>query len=107
MRHAVRQKAHAALAAMEELAEPALRKALQPGIALEQRRRLELLLTPLEIAIPSQPQRRVLRAIEALEWIGTAQARDVLRALAAGAPEARQTREAQAALLRLSRRCQG
>jgi len=41
---------------------------------------------------------RTQRAIQALERIGTAEARHVLQALAAGAPAARETREAQQAL---------
>ena len=46
---------------------------------------------------------RSLRAIEALEHIETPEARDLLRKLAAGAPGARLTREAQAALDRLGK----
>jgi hypothetical protein len=103
-RYSVRQQAHETLAKMEELAEPALRQALKPGIALEQRRRLELLLGKLEGKMPSPSQLRVLRAIEALEWIGTAKAKQVLVALAQGAAEARMTQEARAALERLARR---
>jgi hypothetical protein len=41
---------------------------------------------------------RELRAAEALEWAG---ATEVLRKLATGMPEARLTREARAALIRL------
>jgi hypothetical protein len=47
---------------------------------------------------------RQLRAVEALEHIGTADARQVLQRLADGAPDARLTREAQASLERLKRR---
>ena len=44
---------------------------------------------------------RVFRALEVLERIGTAQARDVLQGIAGGAAEARLTREAQDCLRRL------
>jgi len=49
-------------------------------------------------------QLRELRAIEALEWIGTAESKQLLQELAAGAAEACLTREAQAAHQRLERR---
>ncbi len=47
---------------------------------------------------------RTLRALEVLEMIGSAEARKVLEALAAGAPGCELTAEAKAALERLSRR---
>jgi hypothetical protein len=47
---------------------------------------------------------RALRGIEALEHLGTAEARQVLRAVADGLPEARLTQEAKASLQRLGRR---
>jgi hypothetical protein len=46
---------------------------------------------------------RGVRAVEALEHIGTAEAREVLQTLADGAP-ARLTREAKASLERLAKR---
>ncbi len=45
-----------------------------------------------------------LRGVEALEGIGTADARQVLETLAAGAPGAELTRAASAAVERLQRR---
>jgi hypothetical protein len=42
--------------------------------------------------------------LEVLEHIGTPEAREVLKALAKDAPDARLTREAKAALERLARR---
>jgi hypothetical protein len=45
----------------------------------------------------------VVRAIEALEHTASPAARRLLAALATGAPEAHQTRQAQAALRRLER----
>ena len=44
-----------------------------------------------------------LRGVEALERIGTPEARRLLRELAQGAPEGRVTREAKLALHRLDR----
>jgi hypothetical protein len=46
---------------------------------------------------------RLVRAVEVLEHIGTAEARELLELLARGTPEARITREAKAALTRLQR----
>jgi hypothetical protein len=43
------------------------------------------------------------RAIQALEHIGTPAAKDLLEALAGGAPDARRTEEAKAALRRMVR----
>jgi hypothetical protein len=45
---------------------------------------------------------RGMRAVEVLERIGTAEARQVLQVIAQGAPGARLTREAQEALKRLA-----
>ena len=58
------------------------------------------------VVAPLQPPRylRELRAIEALEYIGTAEARAVLHRLAQGAPTARFTQEGRAALERLATR---
>jgi hypothetical protein len=47
---------------------------------------------------------RAVRAVEALERSASTEARGLLRALAAGVPQARLTREARAALDRLSKR---
>ena len=53
----------------------------------------------------NQPERlRMLRALEALERIGTPEARQLLHQLGQGAPEAWLTREAKAGLQRLTRR---
>jgi hypothetical protein len=54
-------------------------------------------------AVPPAATLRVLRGIQVLERIGTAEARGVLRDLASGAA-ARETREAKAALERLAAR---
>jgi RNA polymerase sigma factor (sigma-70 family) len=101
---AVREKAMAELQKLDELAEPALRRALQSKPTLEQRRRIEPMMAKLEAAIPSGDALRSLRAVRVLEHAGTPEARRLLRELATGAEGARLTREAAAALTRLNRR---
>jgi hypothetical protein len=100
---AARQKATAALEKHAELVVPQLRAALKGQPALEVAQRLEKLLH----SIASQPlpseRLRELRAVEALECIATPSARTVLQPLGRGAPEARLTREARAALRRLGK----
>jgi WD40 repeat protein len=88
---------------LEELAEPALRKALENQPSLELRRRIEPLLGEFRI-VRSPDSRRHLRAVRVLEAIGTPEARQVLENLAKGAPEARGTQSARDALERLARR---
>jgi RNA polymerase sigma factor (sigma-70 family) len=84
---------------LADMALPALRRAQKEPSSLEARRRVDRLLSRIEEAA-----RQDLRAVEVLEHIGTPEARGVLEALAKGAPEARLTREAKAALDRLERR---
>jgi WD40 repeat protein len=98
-----REAAARRLADVGEQAEPILQAALERQSSAEARRRIETLL--------AQPKRltegdelRTVRAIRVLERIGTPAARDVLKSLADGAPGARPTREARAALDRLTRR---
>jgi hypothetical protein len=95
----VRAKAAQALEAMGEGPGPALRKVLGNQPSLESRRRVELLLT--KIATEAL---RATRAMEVLEHLATSQARQVLHDLGQGAPGARQTQEAKAALNRLEKR---
>ena len=47
---------------------------------------------------------RALRAIGVLEWIGSAEARQILEKLSQGMPDAQLTRDAQSALQRLGKR---
>jgi hypothetical protein len=101
---ALRQKATEELEKIGELAETALRKVLagQPGLELRQRvdNLLDLLVSNRP---PSANRLQIVRALEVLERIGNAEARSVLDKLGQGAPLARQTREARAALARLAK----
>jgi HEAT repeat protein len=81
---------------------PALRKALENRPSAELRRRAEQLIEKLTSFTPAGQRLQELRAIEVLEWIGSAEARSLLAELAKGLPEARQTREVKAALARLA-----
>lgn len=98
---AVRVKATSALEHLGDLAGASLRKAMLAQTSLEAQRRLKSLLERLDQAILATDDVRLVRAVEVLEKIGTPQARDLLQALATGAPQARLTSEAQSALLRL------
>jgi RNA polymerase sigma factor (sigma-70 family) len=97
-----RDKATKELHQMGEAVLPALRKALAGRPAQELRRRAERLVD--ELGGLSPEQLAAVRAVEALERVGSPDARQVLEALAAGVPEARRTREARAALRRLADR---
>src|SRR5204863_9593567 len=84
----VREKAKQELEKLGEAAEPALRRVLEAQPSAEVRRQVMQLLDRL-----GGPDRlRRSRTLEVLEWIGTAEARKVLEALADGAPDAWQTR---------------
>jgi RNA polymerase sigma factor (sigma-70 family) len=99
-----REQATRELEALAERAAPALRKALAGDPSPEARRRLEALLDRLDGARPSAETVREVRAVEALELIGTPEARRLLDQLAAGPAEAPLTQEAKAAAGRLARR---
>jgi WD40 repeat protein len=103
-RFAVRQEAIANLLKAGEQAVPALQKVLASQPTLETRLRAEELLDKLTGGTLTVEQLRLVRAVEALEKMGTPEARTVLRALAGGAPGALPTREARAALDRLGAR---
>jgi WD40 repeat protein len=102
-RFTVRQAASAALAKIGTEAEPALRQALAGERPLEARRRIEGVLADLQRAKLTAEGLRQLRAVAVLERIGSAEARKLVEALAGGWLAARQTREAQATLRRLTR----
>jgi RNA polymerase sigma factor (sigma-70 family) len=95
----VRERATEELIALGRAAEAAVRKAAASGSA-EVRVRAEGILGRLEKGSNDTAK---LRALEALEMAGTPEARRVLEEVAKGAAEAELTREAKAALGRLSR----
>jgi WD40 repeat protein len=100
---AVRRRAGRDLEELGEVAEPALRRVLASGPSAEVRRQVEGLLEKLPLTA-SFERLRQFRGVEVLEALGTPDASRLLEALAAGAPEARLTREARAAADRLARR---
>jgi hypothetical protein len=96
-----RDRAMTELTKLGDLAAPALEKGLASKNPLETQRRLEALLHRVITGELTAEQVRLVRAVEALERAGTAEARQVLQTLAGGAPGALPTRQAQAALGRL------
>lgn len=95
-RFAVRQRATAELEQMAPDIEPLLREALRAAAAEEVRRRLAQVLA--RVDDPGPGRLRELRAVEVLERAATPEALRLLGELARGAPRARLTREAAAAL---------
>jgi RNA polymerase sigma factor (sigma-70 family) len=102
-RFELRRQAQLDLEELGELAEPALRKALVGEPPLDLRQRLERLLDNLAGQVHLAGQLRDLRAVELLEGMGSAEARQLLQSLAGGMPEARLTREAKSAIQRLTK----
>jgi hypothetical protein len=103
-RYAVRLKAMQELQELGDLAAPALRDTLARRPSLEVCRRVEALLQKMERPALTTDQLRALRAVQVLERINTPEARDLLRALAAGAPSVPLTQDARGALERLEQR---
>jgi hypothetical protein len=96
-----RSRATVELAKLGGVAEPALRKALANSPSLEASRRIEKLLSGVQLEAPTSAEHlRDLRAVELLERLPGPEADKLLRELAAGAAGAHLTREAQAALER-------
>jgi WD40 repeat protein len=100
---AVRQKATKGLEELGDRAAAALRERLDQHPPLEIRQRIEALLHKLEGPVSSPELLRGLRAVEVLEGIDNAEARQLLQALAKGAAGHRLTEEARAALQRLEK----
>jgi len=96
-----REKATSELEKLADAAVANLREALANPGSLESRRRIEGLLAKHGGSVPSLETLRTLRAVEVLDQIGNPAARQVLQALTEGAPQARLTREARAALARI------
>jgi WD40 repeat protein len=99
-----RERASAGLEELGEDAAEALRAALERKPSPEVRRRAEDLLERQRRKGPSPERLRGLRAVQALEWIGTPEARRGLENVVSGDPDAELTRAAAAALARLKRR---
>jgi hypothetical protein len=100
---AVREKASQELQKMGEAAEPALRKLLTDAAPPEAQDRARQLLEKLAVAAIAPEMLQALRAIEALEYMGTPAARELLEELAQGTSAAQVRREAAASLERLAR----
>jgi hypothetical protein len=101
-RFEVRSQATRELERLGEGAVPALRQALDGKPSAELRRRAKQLLDEFASPNPYGERLQALRAIEVLEDIGNSEARSALARLAKGLPEAQQTRQAKAALERLT-----
>jgi WD40 repeat protein len=97
----IRATAMSELSKLAELAEPALRAALQAKPSLEQRLRIDQLLERVAAPLADLEKLRALRAIEVLELVGTPESAAALELLAGGAAEALVTREAKGALRRM------
>lgn len=101
---AERSAAMSELEGLGDQAAGALQQALINPPSLELRRRVETLLTKLRGPIVEPQMRRAVRAVAVLEDIGNSAAQKQLTTLAQGAPAARLTQEAKAALVRLANR---
>jgi hypothetical protein len=83
---------------------PALRAALAQAPTAEAKKRIDRLLELQENRSATPTELRDLRAVQALEVMGTAEAQEHLKELSQGAPGALLTQEAQLSLQRLERR---
>src|SRR5262249_57384163 len=97
---ATRDQATRTLRQLGGQAAAALREAAQKSDSAEVRRRAQDLLDECEKQLLPD-ELRVLRAVEVLEWINTAEARQLLAAWAKGAPGVRLTAAAEDAVRRL------
>jgi hypothetical protein len=105
---AERERATRRLVELGRPAEGALRKALEGKLSAEARRRVRGILQQIEKAPPPQAplvaRLAVLRAVELLERLDTAEARAILEEWSAGPADTALAREAKAALGRLGKR---
>ena len=100
---AARQRAAQELETFGGAAASALREALAKATSAEARRALRTLLDKADQPVPGGRALQEVRAVEALGHAEGAEARALLEALAGGAPGARLTEDAQAALRRVTR----
>jgi RNA polymerase sigma factor (sigma-70 family) len=96
-----REQANRELEKVGEGAEAALRKALEGKASLEMSRRVEKLLARLDTSSPERL--RTMRAMEILEYIGTAEALQLLQHHAEGSEGSWTTHEAKSTLERLKK----
>jgi WD40 repeat protein len=96
----VREKATGDLFKIGDQIVATLDKALAANPSPETTKRLQVVRAKLTGLVLQGDRLRAFRAIEVMERIGTLEARQVLEALAAGAPESLLTKSAQAALKR-------
>ncbi len=101
---AVRHQAEQALEKLGDLAAQAIKDNLALSPTLERTRRLHRLAKKLDALEVTTEVLQTLRAIEVLEMIGTADARQVLVSLSKGAAGHRITEEARAALDQMAQR---
>jgi WD40 repeat protein len=102
-----REKASLELANLGQLAEGALRNALEGTPSPELKRRVQELLKKLDGKPDNPEHRRLLRAIELLERLGTSEARRLLDKLAKEATDPDTARQAKDSLARLARAGRG
>jgi WD40 repeat protein len=100
-RFRTRKEAEKELEKIGDLAGAALERGLLKAETLDHRRRIERLLERAASLSATPEMLRQLRMVETLELIGNAEAKHLLKKLAAGDPGARLTREAKATLARL------
>jgi RNA polymerase sigma factor (sigma-70 family) len=101
----VREKAGADLEALGDRARPFLGKALKdPKLSLEQRRRIEKVVSRLGAPFSSPAGVRLLRGMEVLERVGSREAVALMRQVGAGSADDPLTREARRTLRRLEKR---
>jgi hypothetical protein len=99
-----REKATEQLAALGPSAEPLLQIALRRGPSFDAKKRIERILGLAARRPISPDQIRERRAVEALERMGSQEARELLQNLAKGAEESTTTQDAKAALARVEKR---
>jgi WD40 repeat protein len=101
---AARERAMHELESLGDAVRVMLEKSLSDKPSAETQRRVERLLARLQPPTLPNDRLREVRAVAALEYGGSSEARQLLEALAVGTPEARLTQQAKAALERLARR---
>jgi WD40 repeat protein len=84
-------------------AEPTLREAVRSHPSAEVRKRAAGLLDRIAAGKPTPDELRAVRAVESVEWMGTADAVELLEAWVGGAAGTRLTAEAKTALSRIKR----